>query len=81
MKNFEKQFYSILADKFLVEIKGINDDARFLTELEFDALEMIDLIKELENEFKIKIERKDIKHFITIGDAKKYLSSLQLVDN
>lgn len=80
MENLENQFYAILTEKFLVKIEDINDDARFLTELEFDAMEMVDLIKEIENEFKISIRGRDIKHFITIGDAKKYLKNcLQLV--
>tara|TARA_R110001592_G_scaffold153736_1_gene382476 strand:+ start:1486 stop:1734 length:249 start_codon:yes stop_codon:yes gene_type:complete len=80
MENLENQFYAILTEKILVKIEDINDDARFLTELEFDAMEMVDLIKEIENEFKISIRGRDIKHFITIGDAKKYLKNcLQLV--
>lgn len=73
MKTFDEQFDDVLTEKFLVEKNDINDTSMFLAELEFDIEEMVRFIREVEVKFQIDIPRRDIKHFLTVGEAKKYI--------
>lgn len=73
MRTFDEHFNAILIEKFLVNKNDIIDSSMFLVELEFDIEEMFRLIREVECKFQVNIPRRDINHFLTVGEAKKYI--------
>ena len=73
MKTFDEQFNLILIEKFFVAEDDITDNSRFLVELNFELIEVVNLIIEVQNKFQVVITRHDVKHFLTVGGAKRYI--------
>jgi acyl carrier protein len=71
MKTFDEQFNDVLIEKYLVAENDIQDSSMFLAELQFDIEEIIRFIRDVESKFQVKIKRSELKHFLTVGEAKK----------
>jgi acyl carrier protein len=51
----------------------ISSDARFKEELGVDSLDMVELIMEIENQFKISIPDEAVEEITTVGQAENYI--------
>ncbi len=81
MKTFDEQFNLILIEKFFVAEDDITDNSRFLVELNFELIEVVNLFIEVQNKFQVIIPRHDIKHVLTVGGAKRYIRQRLKINN
>ena len=72
-ENIEARVRSIIcAQRDLAEDKVVLE-ARFLDDLEFDSLDIFDLVQKLEDEFELSIPDEDAEAIASVGDAVKYI--------
>lgn len=81
MKTFDEQFNLILIEKFFVTEDEILDNSRFLVELNFELIDIVNFIIEVQNKFQVVIPRHDVKHVLTVGGAKMYIKQRLKVNN
>lgn len=81
MKTFDEQFNQILIEKFFVTEDDIIDNSRFLVELNFELIDIVNFIIEVQNKFQVVIPRRDVKHVLTVGGAKMYIKQRLKVYN
>jgi len=65
----ERKVKSIIAYKLKVEEKKITSNSSFINDLDADFLGIVDLLMELEKEFKISIPDEQIEKISTVGQA------------
>ena len=73
MENFKEKLYNLIMEKLSVEKEQIVPDAKFTDDLGADSLDMVELVMDMEKEFKISIPDEVAEEIKTIGDAEKYL--------
>ena len=67
--------------KVIVDLLGIEDpakvtmEARFREDLGADSLDLVELIMEFEETFKMEISDEDAQKISTVGDAVSYIGS------
>mgnify|MGYP001432810598 FL=1 len=67
--------------KVIVDLLGIDDpakvtmEARFREDLGADSLDLVELIMEFEETFKMEISDEDAQKISTVGDAVAYIAS------
>ena len=64
----------ILARYAEVGIDKINDESRLVGDLGLDSMDLVDLVIDLEDEFGVEINDRDLWNIQTFGDIKIYLS-------
>lgn len=62
------EVYSIVAEKLWYSDKEITDGLSFSGDLEADSLDMVDIVMECENRFKINIGREEQECICTVGE-------------
>lgn len=63
MKTFDEQFNLILIEKFFVTEDDIIDNSRFLVELNFELIDIVNFITEVQNKFQVVIPRHDVNMY------------------
>lgn len=76
MSTFEK-VKEIIAGSLKMDASKLSENASFKDDLGMDSLEQAELIMEFEKNFDCSIPEDDAEKIITVGDAVKYLDSLQ----
>lgn len=64
----------ILARYAEVGIDKINDESRLVGDLGLDSMDLVDLVIDLEDEFRVEINDRDLWNIQTFSDIKTYLS-------
>ena len=75
MPDIETKIRAILVEKTGEEESEITLETHFANDLGIGSLDMIEVIMELEWEFNIDIEDKDVKKLATVADAIAYIES------
>ena len=73
MTEIEQEVKEISVDKLGVDEAKVTMDANFISDLNADSLDTVDLIMEFENEFGIEIPDEDTGKISTVGEAVKYV--------
>ncbi|RXK18959.1 acyl carrier protein [Macrococcus sp. DPC7161] len=75
MENFDK-VKDIIVDRLGVDADKVTAEASFKDDLGADSLDIAELVMELEDEFDMEISDEDAEKINTVGDAVKYIESL-----
>ena len=73
MTEIEQKVKEIIVDKLGVDEAKVTMDANFISDLNADSLDTVDLIMVFENEFGIEIPDEDTGKISTVGEAVKYV--------
>jgi len=73
VQNFKEKFDKVLMDTLSISQEQITPDAKFKEELGVDSLDMVELIMEFENVFKISISDEAAEEIKTVADAESYI--------
>jgi acyl carrier protein len=68
-----EKVFGIVAEQLQVPKEDIANDKSFIKDLQADSLDIVELVMEFEDEFKIGIPDEDYEKIMTVGDAVKYI--------
>jgi acyl carrier protein len=69
MDNIDKNIKEIMARSFMIEETALKDNARLVEDLGVDSLGVFELVVNIEDEFGVKIEDKEMLKFSTVKDT------------
>jgi len=64
---------AIIVEQLGVEPGEVREEATFQEDLNADSLDLVELIMEMEDRFKLKISDEDAEGIATVGDAVDYV--------
>lgn len=67
------EFRAVVADKFGAHVDCIEREAAFIADLGADSLDMIQVLMELEDRYRIAISQDEAEQLVTVGDAFDYV--------
>ena len=67
------QVKQILVQQLGIDESQVTIDASFQDDLDADSLDLVELIMEMEDRFKLKIPDEDAEKISTVGDAVDYV--------
>ena len=77
MSDTAERIRKILAAKFDVDEASLLPDVSFVTDLNADSLDIMEISMAFENEFGIELFAEDIEAIDTIGDAEQFIANAQ----
>lgn len=54
-------------------VKPMDESKRLVDDLNFDSLDMVETVMDLEDEFDIRISNEDAEKWVTVGDVVKHI--------
>lgn len=62
-----------------VDVKAgdIREESRFIEDLGFNSYDFMSMVGEIEEEFDVEVEEREVVNVKTVGDAIRYIQSLQ----
>ena len=72
---FEK-FVEIICNYVDVDAANITADSRFVEDLGFTSFDFMTMLGELEDEFDIEIDQKEVANVRTVGEAIAYIEKI-----
>ena len=60
-----------------VDVSKINNETRFVDDLNLDSLDMVELMMKMEDEFGVEIPDDDAESLVNVGDVVSYLEKKQ----
>ena len=76
-EDIEKKVLDIVSEQLQVDRAELSLEKSFLGDLKADSLDLVELVMEFEDEFKISIPDEDYEKIKTIGNAVEYIISHQ----
>lgn len=76
MASFDK-VKDIIVNRLGVDAEKVTPEASFKDDLGADSLDIAELVMELEDEFDMEIPDEEAEKINTVGDAVKYIESLE----
>ena len=73
MSEISAKVKAIIVEKLSVDEADVTNEASFAGDLGADSLDTVELIMELEKEFKVTIPDADAEKISTVGDAIAYI--------
>lgn len=71
-----EKIVSMICEQFGMEPEELSETSSFTEDLGIDSVDVVELVVELENEFKMaEIPEEDLKKMRTIGDLADYVSA------
>ena len=77
MSTIAEKVKKIVVDQLSVPEDQVTEDARFVEDLNADSLDQVELIMAFEEEFGSDIPDEEAGKLKTVGDAIKYIESMQ----
>jgi acyl carrier protein len=71
--DIESRVRSIICAQRDLAPEDVKIEAHFIDDLEFDSLDIFDLVAKLEDEFEISIPDEDAESIATVGNAVSYI--------
>ncbi|MCI6887980.1 MAG: acyl carrier protein [Lachnospiraceae bacterium] len=59
-----------------VNPEDVNEDSRFVEDLGFTSYDFMSMVGELEEQYDIEVEEREVVRIMTVGDAIQYLEKL-----
>jgi acyl carrier protein len=75
MSNTFETMKQVIVDKLNAKAEDITMEKSFQQDLGADSLDLVELIMELENKWKVSIPDEDAAKLLTVGDAVKYIDA------
>lgn len=72
-----EQLKDIICEYVEVDRNVIAEDSRFVEDLGFTSYDFMSMVGELEETFDIEVEEREAAEIVTVGQAVKYIESLQ----
>ena len=69
---FEK-LKEIIVNQLGIDEKNVKEEATFVDDLSADSLDIVELVMNIEEEFKIEIPDEDAEKIVTVGDVVNYI--------
>lgn len=66
---------TVIADTFGADVETIQREAAFIADLGADSLDMIQILMELEDRYRIAIPQDQAAQLVTVGDAFDYVAA------
>lgn len=60
-----------------VKPEEIVEEARFIEDLGFNSYDFMSLVGEIEDQFDVEVEEREVVNVKTVGDAVEYIKTLQ----
>lgn len=76
-KDMLDQLKDIICEYVEVDRNVITEDSRFVEDLGFTSYDFMSMVGELEEQFDIEVEEREAAEIVTVGQAVKYIESLQ----
>lgn len=73
----EEKVIGIVSEQLQIPKEEISSDKSFVDDLKADSLDVVELVMEFEDVFKITIPDEDYEKIKTVGDAVKYIEEKQ----
>lgn len=73
---FEK-LRDMICEYVEVDKNDVTENSRFVEDLGFTSYDFMSMIGELEDTFDIEVEEREVAEIRTVGEAIRYISSLQ----
>lgn len=67
----------IICEYIEINPEEITENSRFIEDLGFTSYDFMSMVGELEDKYDIEVEERDVIQVKTVGDAVKYIQSLQ----
>ena len=71
-----ERLVEIICNYVEVEPENVKKESRFMEDLGFTSFDFMSMLGELENEFDVEIEQKEVADIRTVGEAVAYLESI-----
>lgn len=75
--SIEERVKKIIVEQLGVKEEDVKPEASFVEDLGADSLDTVELVMALEEEFDIEIPDEEAEKINTVGDAVKYINSLE----
>lgn len=72
-----EQLKDIICEYVEADRNAITEDSRFVEDLGFTSYDFMSMVGELEETFDIEVEEREAAEIVTVGQAIKYIESLQ----
>ena len=80
-EQIQEKLYKIIAEIFGVKIEDINLDSNFQNDFSADSLDAVELIMQIEDEFKVeRINDDEADNFLTVKNILEYIEN-ELLDS
>ncbi len=72
--NLEARIRSIVADQLGVEPREVTSDANIIEDLSADSLDVVELVRAIEEAFDIEVPDEDVERMRTVSDMERYVN-------
>lgn len=69
----EKKIIEMIADKLNIDISTIKLESNFVTDLNADSLDILEMLMSLEEEFNVVVKDEDVATIKTVNDIIEYI--------
>ena len=72
-----EELKSVICEYVEAEPENITESSRFVEDLGFNSYDFMSMVAQLEDQFDIEVNERDVVNVKTVGDAIAYIKSLQ----
>ncbi|MGN1112611.1 MAG: acyl carrier protein [Acutalibacteraceae bacterium] len=72
-----EQIKNIIVNYVEVDPNTITEDSEFIADLGFSSYDFMSFLGEVEDEFDVEIDEREVVKILTVGQAIEYITSLQ----